>query len=409
MTRELEFKLVDLTKSRKIDLLPDCRESYTSFAESEGGWLVTVPATVDINEAHTATWAPNPSESQGFASSCWEVGPAEPPQSFRDEWWHDHQGAGNACLSDHDICKNLIGMDETTSAEAVERMKRQKLEELKVQVMAQNPSYLGVPAPQEDRSQAWNDAVEEKLYGQGVPARKGLGERLEREGYGKSTLVGEVRKAWNSLELMRDAMAAYHESRAPEEPLVEYVCPISGMVHWIPKCKLERMMRADQAVVDPKAHRAYATPAPLQNVEVFSANASAANPVTPKVYGLASPSPNWEPKVREGLPKWKRREITPSLGDLVMNEMQAEEDAKFFQTLKSGYGVSVEMNDCDMSFDPGVTQEPYQFEPFPNMDISLKDAVLPGADNLGEVDDTLYFRKQLINAMCFPKAALEAN
>lgn len=417
MTRGLQFQIVDLTKPRKIDMVPDCRESYTSFAEAECGWMVTVPAVVDIKDAHTATWAPNTSESQGFASSCWEVGPAEPPQSYQDEWWADHAGSGNAYLSDHDIAKNIIGVEELPADDFIERAKRQRLEELRLEVMAQNPSYLGVPGPM---PQEWKNIVEEKLYGQSAPARKGFGERLEREGYGQSKF-DKCQKAYRSLKLMEDAMTVYHESRAPEEERVEYVCPISGMVHWIPRSRLEKVKAGHAGITSPLAHgqnrghvpsiqEVYVTPAPLQHVEVFAVNSAATNSVKPEIYGLP---PNWEPKVREGLPKceqkFKRMEMTSSRGDLVVNEMQAEEDAKFFQTLKSGYGVSVQMSDCDMSFDPGVTQEPYKFEPFPSMDLASKGATLPGANNLGELDDAQYFRNKLFNSLCFPKAALEAN
>ena len=54
---------------------------------------------------------------------------------------------GSQLLSDYDILTTWLKYSPEDAKEAIARMKIQKLEELKLQVMAQNPIVMGVSIP----------------------------------------------------------------------------------------------------------------------------------------------------------------------------------------------------------------------------------------------------------------------
>jgi hypothetical protein len=56
-------------------------------------------------------------------------------------------------MSDYDIYINWLKYSQDQTDEMLGRLKIQKLEELKIQVLSQNPQLLGVGVPKEDSSQ----------------------------------------------------------------------------------------------------------------------------------------------------------------------------------------------------------------------------------------------------------------
>jgi hypothetical protein len=65
---------------------------------------------------------------------------------------------GSQLMSDYDILVDILRFDEDKAKEYVARMKQQKLEDLKLQVMGQNPQLLGLGQPPTDEKEIGTNA-----------------------------------------------------------------------------------------------------------------------------------------------------------------------------------------------------------------------------------------------------------
>lgn len=66
---------------------------------------------------------------------------------------------GSQLMSDYDILVDILKFDPTRSKEYVARMKQQKIEDLKIQIAAQNPQLLGLGQPPNDEKEIGVDAT----------------------------------------------------------------------------------------------------------------------------------------------------------------------------------------------------------------------------------------------------------